>query len=202
MIKNIYIWIMSFIIRSFMRTLCKTYRIVIRGRENVKEKGLFAVWHQASFALFEANPFRPLVVLTANGTKGDVFTKAVEGYGYKMIRVPYDDNRKEAAVALVQTVKAVEEGFNVVIAVDGPHGPLHSVKPGIFYLSKRTGTKIFPVGLYASAKITIPLRWDKYFVPLPFSKIVIYIDSDYSGDNETSLKQAIIRAEEKARQLS
>jgi lysophospholipid acyltransferase (LPLAT)-like uncharacterized protein len=184
-----------------MRLLNKTYKLNVVGMDNIKDNSIFAAWHNSTFVMFEANPFPDMVVLTADGTKGDIFTKAVERYGNKIIRVPYDENRKDSAAATRKMLDSLKEGSSMIIAVDGPKGPLYNVKPGIFYLAGKSGKKIVPVGVAASQKITAPLRWDKYFVPLPFSRVSVYLDNSYDNNDEESLRSAIFAATKKAEEL-
>ena len=167
-----------------------------------KENAIFSIWHQCAFCLFEANPISNSAVLTAKGGPGDVFTKAVEIYDAKIIQVPFDENPSEAAVSAAKLVHALKEGFNLMLAVDGPNGPRHKIKPGIFFLAKRSKKKIIPIGVAASKKLTLFFRWDKYFIPLPFSAVAIYIDTAYINDGSAeSLKAAMFEAENKAKQM-
>ncbi|MCX5749610.1 MAG: DUF374 domain-containing protein [Candidatus Saganbacteria bacterium] len=202
MIRQLYVNISARLIHFVMRAVNRTLKVKICGLENIKDNALYAVWHQSTFVMFDANPFKNMVVLTAKGSRGDIFTKAVEPYGNKIVRVPYDENKKESAVATVQLLNCLEEGCNIVIAVDGPKGPLFEVKPGIFFLSQRSNKKIIPVGFAASQKITARLRWDKYIIPLPYGKAVIYLDDSYVNDKDPeSLKKAMFAAQKKAEEI-
>jgi len=202
MIRQIYVNISAWLIHYFMRAVNRTLKIKIYGLENINGNALFAVWHQSTFVMFDANPIKDMVVLTAKGSRGDIFTKAVEPYGYKIVRVPFDENKKDSAAAAVQLLKCLEEGRNVVIALDGPKGPLFDVKPGIFFLSQKSGKKIVPVGFAASKKLSLGFRWDKFIVPSPFSRIVIYLDAALSGESKAEeLKTAMFSAQKKAEAL-
>jgi len=199
MIKTLYINICAAIIRFFMDSFIRTLKITVTGTENIKDNIIFAVWHQATFVLFEANPFKKSAVLTADGIRGDIFTKAVEHYNYRIIRTSFDGSKKEAGIAAIQLLKALREGYSTVIAIDGPAGPLFSVKPGVFFLSEKSEKKIVPVGVAASKYITLPRRWDRYFVPLPFSRVSVHADSAFNNDNDpATLKKAMFAAKEKA----
>lgn len=160
-----------------MNTLIsRTLDVKIIGLEAVKGKRIFVFWHQDTFLFSEYNPFKELVIFTADGPRGDVFTSAVKHAVKRTIRVPYNEEAKRSAYALKEAVTAVEEGHPLGIAVDGPKGPLHAVKAGVFFISARTKTPISPVGIAYTKKIRLLFRWDKYVVPLPFSKAIMYID--------------------------
>lgn len=184
-----------------MKIINKTLKFKLYSIDDIKENVIFAVWHNSTFSTFDANPLKNMAALTAAGIKGDIFTRAIKRYNYKIIRVPYEENSRQSANAALKIIKVLKEGFNLVIALDGPKGPVYSIKPGIFYLSQKSKKKIVPTGVAFSRKITLFYRWDKYIIPAPFSKISVYLDTNYNGKTEESLRAAMADAEEKARKL-
>jgi len=72
----------------------------------------------------------------------------------------------------VKMIRAVREGWDLGITVDGPRGPRQRVKGGVLAVSRKTGAWIVPVCVaYASAW---KLRtWDEMLVPKPFSRVVV-----------------------------
>ena len=75
---------------------------------------------------------------------------------------------------LVSLVRKMSAGKNLIIHPDGPAGPAYFVKPGVSYLAKKTGAAILPFGCYCRHAYHVP-RWDRYTLPLPFSKVHIQI---------------------------
>jgi len=75
---------------------------------------------------------------------------------------------------LVSLVRKISSGKNMVIQPDGPAGPSYFVKPGLSFLAKKTGAPILPIGCYCRHAYHVP-RWDRYTLPLPFSKIHIHL---------------------------
>jgi len=75
---------------------------------------------------------------------------------------------------LVSLVRKMSAGKNLIIHPDGPAGPAYFVKPGVSYLAKKTGAAILPFGCYCRHAYHVP-RWDRYTLPLPFSKVHIHI---------------------------
>jgi hypothetical protein len=186
-----------------MSLINRTLKIKYVGIENIKDASILAVWHQTTFVLGYANPFKDLVILTSTGVKGDIFTGIVKKFGSKkIIRASFDGSPKKSANATMRLLKSLQEGYSTVIALDGPKGPLFKIKPGIFYLSEKSGKKIVPVGIAFSKKLTVPFRWDKYIIPLPYSKVVLYLDNTYKGaGDEQSLKEAMFNAQKKAESM-
>lgn len=202
MIKNIYIKTLSYVLYLLMVIINKTIKFNFVGIEQIKDNALFAVWHRVNFILFYANPFEKMAVLTTKGVRGEILSGAGNRFDSKIIKTSFDENPKEAAVAAIQLINCLKEGYGAVIAVDGPQGPLYNVKPGIFFLADKSGKKIIPVGVAYSNKIELAFRWDKYIIPLPFSRIIVYLDSSYVNNGDAAgLKQAMIRAEDKAKEL-
>ncbi len=201
-IRNIYILVVSSLMKLMMNIVKKIIRMDIIGFDGVGDSGIIALWHEGIFMAGYANPFKHVAVLATKGLRGEILSKSIEQFNPKIIRTSFGKDPKSGAYATLQLIRAAEEGYNLVIAVDGPKGPRRQVKPGIFYLSEKTGKKIVPISIVASRKITLPFRWDKYFIPLPFSHVVIYADTDYKNDgNPESLKKALLKAEETAKKL-
>ncbi|MFA5105059.1 MAG: DUF374 domain-containing protein [Candidatus Margulisiibacteriota bacterium] len=203
MIRDIYTNIVSTALRLLMLGVVKTLRIKKTGFDKVEGNAIYAVWHQSIFIFGPANPLKKTLIITADGVKGDIFTKAVERYTDKVLRVPFfEDNPRKAAAAAVQGIRLLDEGFNLVVTLDGPRGPIFSVKPGIFHFARMSNKRIIPIVVACSMKITLPLRWDKYFIPVPFSRVVMLAYPDFVNDgNAMSLKKTMFEAARKAEDL-
>ncbi|MFA5097508.1 MAG: DUF374 domain-containing protein [Candidatus Margulisiibacteriota bacterium] len=189
----------AMLLRLLMTGISRTLDIRISGYSGLNDNSIFAFWHRASFCLFEANPIKKTAVLTAKGGPGDIFTKAVEVYDIRIVQVPFTENPSQASLTAIKLLGILKEGYSLMLAVDGPKGPAYKIKPGVFFLSKRSGKKIVPVGVAAKRRLVIPFRWDEYFIPLPFSRVAVHVDMDYKDDGTAmSLEKAIFLAEEKA----
>jgi lysophospholipid acyltransferase (LPLAT)-like uncharacterized protein len=77
---------------------------------------------------------------------------------------------------LVSLISKMSSGKNLLIHPDGPAGPAYKIKPGLTYIAKKTGAQILPVGCYCRHAYHVP-RWDRYTLPIPFSKIHIQVGS-------------------------
>ncbi|RPI12848.1 MAG: DUF374 domain-containing protein [Lysobacterales bacterium] len=66
----------------------------------------------------------------------------------------------------------VKQEISPALTPDGPRGPVHEFKPGAVMLAQLTGRPILPISIAASR--TWRFRtWDRFELPLPFSRIVI-----------------------------
>ncbi len=200
MIRDIYINLSAMLLRFLMKTICSTINVKIYGLEDLKDNVIFAVWHQSSFLLLYANPISKTALLTATDIRGDIFTKAVEFYGFPIVRTPFRGNdKKKSAVAAIKLINYLKEGYCTVMALDGPNGPYHTIKPGAFLLSDKSGKRIVPVGIAESLRLKMFMRWDKYSIPMPFSKAVIYLKTDFDSDSAEILAKAMEETQIKAK---
>ena len=55
---------------------------------------------------------------------------------------------------------------------DGPRGPSGVVQGGVMLMAQKSGAGLIPVGISARPRI-VAKSWDKYIIPLPFSKILM-----------------------------
>ncbi len=196
------VFLASQLIRALHFFFGRTYRIQVGSDGPLPEKGVFAFWHGSNFPIFEANPIKKMAIVIADGPKGEIFTNAVKDFDNRIIRVPFGNEPKKAALSVLEMMRTLEEGYSLGIAVDGPSGPRYSIKPGIFYIAGKSGEKIYPVGVAASHKLTAPFRWDRYFIPLPFSKVVLYVGKGVPADtNEKELRNCMFQAEKAANSL-
>lgn len=67
----------------------------------------------------------------------------------------------------------VKNGVSPIITPDGPRGPRFVCKPGAVLLAQMSGRPILPMSYSASRAVLI--KWDKFVIPLPFSRIVVAI---------------------------
>jgi lysophospholipid acyltransferase (LPLAT)-like uncharacterized protein len=166
------------LVRLFWRT-CRIHELV--GLEaalaTVREsKAVLPVyWHQ--HLLFGV---RGLLELRAAGLKlGFLISPSVDGtapamlvqrIGAHVIRGSSSHTGARALRDYYETI--VKQQISPAIAPDGPRGPVHECKPGAVLLSQLTGKPIVPVSVAASRTWRLD-TWDRFEIPLPFSRVVI-----------------------------
>jgi lysophospholipid acyltransferase (LPLAT)-like uncharacterized protein len=67
----------------------------------------------------------------------------------------------------------VQEKISPVITPDGPRGPRFKFKPGAILLAQMSGRPMLPMA-YAASRASL-IKWDKFVLPWPGSRIVIAI---------------------------
>ncbi len=152
---------------------------------------LFATWHGQSFPLFYWAQHRKLCLYPTDNWRGDILTYLAEKYHYQTVRYVEKGTPLERGKKLSQLLKTLTAGFDAAIAVDGPPAPLkyHHAKPGILFLSQKSGLSIVPVGIKISRKFSLFWRWDKYEIPLPWSEVIINFGNPFVATDKTTTQE-------------
>jgi len=66
-----------------------------------------------------------------------------------------------------------QEQVSPVVTPDGPRGPRFRFKPGALLLAQMSGRPILPMA-YAASRAWL-VKWDKFVIPVPFSRIAIAV---------------------------
>jgi hypothetical protein len=61
------------------------------------------------------------------------------------------------------------------LAVDGPLGPYHRVKPGVVTLASELDMLVFPIAIAARPQRRSAGRWDRMLFPLPFARVALVV---------------------------
>ncbi len=132
-------------------------------------------WHQ--HLLFGA---KALLDLRPDGLKaGFLISPSVDGtapamlverIGGHVIRGSSTTTGARALRDFYETI--VKQEISPAITPDGPRGPVHQFKPGPVLLAQLSGKPILPISIAASPCIRFR-TWDRFELPLPFSRIVI-----------------------------
>jgi len=140
------------------------------GRATGRAPVLLAFEHGRQFALlahFDRVRGKRIALLSSTSDDGRLQARILERLGY---RVVLGSSSRRGAEALVGLVRAVRDaGHDAALAVDGPRGPVGSVKPGIAYLASRTGGEIVPVSAAAAPAHVFARSWCGYRLPWPFA---------------------------------
>jgi lysophospholipid acyltransferase (LPLAT)-like uncharacterized protein len=70
-------------------------------------------------------------------------------------------------------VALVKDKISPVVTPDGPKGPRFKFKPGAILLAQMSGRPMLPMA-YAASRAWL-IKWDKFVIPVPFSRISIAI---------------------------
>lgn len=157
--------------------LSRTWRIVELGQPEIldkfverREPALFAHWHGDELVLVGYYSYRNLAVLSSLSQDGSLMARTLGLLGYQVFR---GSSSRGGARGLIGLIRAVRDGSQAALAVDGPKGPIYEVKPGIVDLGLKTGKPIVPARCFADNAWVFSRSWNKCYLPKPFSRVYV-----------------------------
>ncbi|MCU0305214.1 MAG: lysophospholipid acyltransferase family protein [Thermoanaerobaculales bacterium] len=133
---------------------------------------LCAFWHQDELALLPYFRGRNLVAMVSDSRDGTIMATALELFGYLTTR---GSSTRGGAKAFVASLRMIRQGFNFVIAVDGPRGPIYRTKEGVVRLAEKSGRPVVPFRAWPERAFTFQRAWNRARLPLPFTRVHIVI---------------------------
>lgn len=159
--------------------LVKTYRIKIANDIEIKKYAaknkpfIVAFWHGKMIIPWYIHRKYKFSALVSRSKDGEILTRLLKGWNYKVIRGSSHIGGKEALKIMEDTIS---ENYSLAITPDGPTGPVNKMKAGAVVLAQRKSVPLFLIGT-ASKKYRELNSWDKFQIPKLFTKIsVIYSD--------------------------
>ncbi len=168
--------VLAFLIVIVYRLLASTWRLTLvendelRRRINAGQPVTFAIWHGDELALLAFARRYSVATMTSTSRDGDLMDQALRYFGFKTSR---GSSTRGGARALAGILRLARKGSNPVVAVDGPKGPIHRVKPGVIEIAKKLECPIFPAGLANTNAHVFRKSWNQAYLPLPFAKVTL-----------------------------
>jgi lysophospholipid acyltransferase (LPLAT)-like uncharacterized protein len=150
--------------------------IVSGGRDSLSgswagQTPIFVAWHQRMFAFFEILGKRHVGVMISRSRDGELVSRAAEHLGFRSFR---GSSTRGSVGALRSLLGALAKRRPVGFLADGPKGPARRAKMGPIAAGRDRGDPIVPLAWNADRKWVLN-SWDRYYVPKPFARIVVYI---------------------------
>ncbi|MGH9366638.1 MAG: lysophospholipid acyltransferase family protein [Thermoanaerobaculia bacterium] len=130
---------------------------------------LFCLWHGRMFLPIQVHRDQGIVTMASQSEDGEIIARWLERNGYAVVR---GSTSRGGGEALRRMVRQVRSGRHAALTVDGPKGPPRIVQPGVLQLARLTGAWILPI-TYSCARPRFLKSWDRYLVPVPFSRNVV-----------------------------
>ncbi len=191
----------------------RTWRLEIREsgglKKAIQEKKprVYAFWHGDELVMTTLARYYSVATMTSTSKDGEMLDKIVRLMG---IRTSRGSSTRGGVNALKGIIDIAKQGPTPVVAVDGPKGPFHKVKPGVFQIAKALDALVVPIGFHATRVKIFERAWNKARLPLPFSKVIVVWGEPYSVNAESdprdqnlaeSLEVQLAAAEQEARKL-
>jgi len=165
--------LVPFLAATLMKVLSHTLRVRYEGDAPVRElaagreRFILAFYHRRLVMMPRAYPFRRsapdgsprgVAILSSDSKDGERSAATWRWFGIHAVRGTAGHS---GAQALVKMIRAVKEGWDLGITVDGPRGPRQHVNPGV-------------VPVCVAYERAWKLRtWDEMLVPMPFSGVAV-----------------------------
>ncbi|MEJ5350635.1 MAG: lysophospholipid acyltransferase family protein [Melioribacteraceae bacterium] len=189
-----------------INVLLKTCKIKIHKSANTEklisngQNFIAAFWHGFMITGWFLNKNSNCAALVSKSKDGDLLAHVLEKWGYKVVRGSSHIGGNQAMEDMIELLK---QNYSLAITPDGPTGPIYKMKAGAVVAAKKTGVPLFLIGIACNKKINLK-SWDRFEVPLPFSRICvkysepIYVDANLTYE-ETS--KFILDCEDKLNNL-
>lgn len=141
---------------------------------------IFCFWHSQIFPLIFTHRNKGIAVLVSRHRDGELIAKILKSFKFNLARGSF---KKKGEIGFLSLRKFLKMGYCVAITPDGPRGPRWVFKEGAIILSRETKKPIILVGTGYSKFIEFK-TWDRFKLPLPFSKVAIYISKPFFPENE------------------
>lgn len=147
---------------------------------------LFTLWHGRMLLSIQAHRREGIVTMASRSKDGEIIARWLERNGYVVVR---GSTTRGGGQALREMVRQVRGGRHAALTVDGPRGPARVVQPGVVQLARLTGGWILPI-TSSSAKPRFLSSWDRYLLPLPFSRNVVAYGEPFAIGADVSDEEA------------
>lgn len=189
--------------------LIKTLRVqmIMDPKFDPKAQYVYGFWHDKHLVpvMLVSRYSEKYTGLVSASRDGDMLTAWLTRLGYDIIR---GSSSRKALSGFLKLLKAIKQGYNVGIAADGPRGPAHQAKSGAAFLAYKSGLPFVALGVATSSKWCFHKSWDKYELPKPFARTVLYFGepvwiTDLSDQEQADriISDAIDKADENAKKV-
>ena len=168
--------LIGFLVFLIYKSLYVTWRIRFVEPETSRDLRvnrkpyIIAHWHgDIPGVIHMLKPLHAAAIISQS-KDGDIVDTLARLLGSKTSR---GSSTRGGAGALKGILRLAKEGWTPAIAIDGPKGPRHEPKPGIFEISRLIHAPIVPMACTIDRKWVFHKAWDRTELPKPFAKIVI-----------------------------
>lgn len=141
------------------------------SQKRPKRSVIIAHWHGDELALIGMGKKLTFLTFASQSKDGTIIATALKMFGFKVIRGSSSRGGSRALVAMIRALR--EERYYVSFTLDGPQGPRHRAKPGVYYIAYKAGISIVQCNVTCNRSWQIPNTWDKEYIPKPFARITL-----------------------------
>lgn len=180
----------------FMKKTIRLTEFDLVGRFD--KQSVYALWHGEQILPLCLNSDRNIVAMCSMSKDGEIQAGVLKDFGFIAVR---GSSSKRAERALIETIRYARKGHFVAFTVDGPKGPIYKVKSGLLLVSQKIGIRLIPISAKAKNSLVFKRSWDKFTLPLPFSKTVIVYGNPIEISKEDNLEEKALIVEKELNKL-
>jgi lysophospholipid acyltransferase (LPLAT)-like uncharacterized protein len=173
-------WLVFVAVRAVSATL--RYRWIDRSGyfdNGTVGPAIYCTWHnRLALCLIEYygyakkhNQTPGMAALVSASKDGGFLAAILECFRVQPVR---GSSSRRGPQALLELTGWADRGYDLAITPDGPRGPRYVVQEGTIGLAQVTGLPIIPASYHLSWKIQVK-SWDRFQIPLPFSRCEMFI---------------------------
>ena len=162
---------------------------------------IYCFWHQCVLPCAVYYRATGATILISRSFDGELITRTLECFGFNAVRGSSSRGAREGLLGLKSVI---ESGKPAIFTADGPRGPIYQTKMGPVKLAQLTGA---PIGAFhlQPKRAWVVNSWDKFLVPMPFTRIVVSwarwtrVDADTEPEQLEAKREELNAAIERAR---
>ncbi len=163
----------------------------VRQVQEKKAKFIYVLWHGKILVPIYVHRGEKIVPMISLHDDGELIAQTIYKLGYRPVR---GSSTRGGQKAFYEMVRRINQGAVGTMIPDGPKGPRHQLKPGTLYIAQQTDAYLLPIS-YSSNRPLIFNSWDKFMLPLPFSKNIMIYGEPIKVPASTSARELVkIRA--------
>jgi len=182
-------WIGYFV----LSLIYKTCKFEIHGTEyfekirNNNRPIMLCVWHgRMLYPIFYVIKEKIKLWTIATPFKdGEIIAQILKKWDFKIIKGSSNRNSKKVMEKMNQIFKSDSNSI-IAITNDGPKGPRHIAKTGSLEIAQKYNAQIITITGDSNKKWVFN-SWDKFYLPKPFSKIIITIAPEHIRNPDREL---------------
>ena len=120
---------------------------------------------------------------------GEIISQILKKWDFNIIKGSSNQNSKKVLQKMNQIFQSDPSAI-IAITNDGPKGPRHIAKTGSLEIAQKYNAQMITI-TGDSNKKWIFNSWDRFYLPKPFSKIIITIAPEYVKNNDLALSADI-----------
>lgn len=196
--------IIAHLIIGYLKLVYYTSSWTVKGAEHadklirVQKSFIACCWHgRMAMIPFMRRGDIPVTALVSLHSDGQFVGKILNHFG---INHTLGSTSRGGIRALKEILQRLKNHEIVCLTPDGPRGPRQVVSPGIATMAKLSGVPILPISYSTNRYIELK-TWDRFHLPLPFSKGVLIYGTAIPLESGVELEQYRQQVEQAMTQL-